>query len=64
VDIEINHIKGKYEISIYFLKDLNNYHIAVGKRGCYIKAINELFNKYIKFINCKTPLTIKCSVTV
>ena len=63
VKIEINHMKGKYEILIYFLKDLNTYHIAVGKKGCYIKAVNVLFNNYIDFINCKTPLTIRCRAT-
>ena len=63
VKIEINHTKGKYEILIYFLKDLNTYHIAVGKRGCYIKAVNLLFNNYIDFNNSNTPLTIRCRAT-
>ena len=60
VRIEINNKKGEYEISICFLKDLNTYHIAVGKRGKYIKAINELFDKHINFYKDNIPLTIKC----
>lgn len=64
IKIDINYIKGKYEISICFLKDLNIYHIAIGEHGCYIKAVNELMNKYITFNDSKTPLTIKCIVSV
>ncbi|MFX1599448.1 MAG: hypothetical protein ACFFB6_02510, partial [Promethearchaeota archaeon] len=62
IEIEMNNLKGKYEISLCFLKDLNTYHIAVGQRGCYIKAVNELFDKHINFLNCRIPLTIKCRV--
>lgn len=64
IKIDINYVKEKYEILICFLKDLNIYHIAVGERGCYIKAVNELMNKYITFNDSKTPLTIKCRVSV
>jgi hypothetical protein len=60
IKVEINIIKEKYEVSICFLRELNIYHIAVGERGCYIKAVNELIDKYITFNNCHTPLTIKC----
>ncbi|MFX0039856.1 MAG: hypothetical protein ACFFCY_01260 [Promethearchaeota archaeon] len=63
IEIEINKVKGKYEISICFLRELNIYHIAVGERGCYIKAINELMDKHIIFDNSHTPLTIKCRAT-
>ena len=59
--IERNNVREKYEISICFLKEMNTYHIAVGERGCYIKAVNELMNKYIMSKDIKTPLTIKCS---
>ncbi len=62
--IERNYVKGKYEISICFLKDLNIYHIAVGEHGCYIKAVNELMNKYINVNDSKTLLTIKCRASV
>ncbi|NVM37259.1 MAG: hypothetical protein HWN81_16805 [Candidatus Lokiarchaeota archaeon] len=60
IKIAINNIKGKYEISICFLKDLNTYHIAVGRRGKYIKAVNVLFDKHINFYTDNIPLTIKC----
>ena len=63
VKIEINHIKGKYEITVCLLRNLNNYHIAVGKKGCYIKAINKLFNDYIEPFNGKTPVIIRCKAT-
>ena len=62
ITLEINNIKGKYEVFISFLKGLNTYHIAVGQKGVYIKAINELFDKHINFSN-NTPLTIKCRKT-
>ncbi len=61
IKVERNKGKEKYEISICFLKDLNTYHIAVGERGCYIKAINELMNNHITFDDDRTPLIIKCS---
>ncbi|MFX1417481.1 MAG: hypothetical protein ACFE9N_01030 [Promethearchaeota archaeon] len=63
IEIEINKTKGKYEVSICFLRELNIYHIAVGERGCYIKAVNKLMDKHIIFENSQTPLTIKCRAT-
>lgn len=63
IEIEINKVGGKYEVSICFLRELNIYHIAVGERGSYIKAVNQLMDKHITFKNCYTPLTIKCRKT-
>ncbi|MFW9998781.1 MAG: hypothetical protein ACFE9Q_04640 [Candidatus Hodarchaeota archaeon] len=63
IKIEINNIKGEYEITICFLKDLNIYHIAVGERGSYIKAVNKLMKKYITFNDSVTPITIRCRVS-
>jgi len=60
IKIEMNNKKGIYEIALCFLKDLNIYHIAVGRNGMYIKAVNELFDKHINFYNDNIPLTIKC----
>jgi hypothetical protein len=60
IEIEINNVKGKYEIVICFLRHLNIYHIAVGTKGYYIKTVNVLFERHINFFSCKTPLTIKC----
>ncbi|HDZ17291.1 MAG TPA: hypothetical protein ENH75_03325 [archaeon] len=62
IQIESNESLGLYEILILFLKDLNLYHIAVGRNGGYIKAINALFEKYIYFENRNTPVKIKCRV--
>ncbi|MFW9970716.1 MAG: hypothetical protein ACFFDF_11005 [Candidatus Odinarchaeota archaeon] len=63
IKIEFNKLNGLYEVSICFLKDLNIYHIAVGERGCYIKAVNKLIEKYIIFKSCYIPMTIKCQAT-
>ncbi len=63
IEIEINKVRGKYEVSICFLRELNIYHIAVGERGSYIKAVNQLMDKHITFNNSYTPLTIKCRAT-
>jgi len=63
IKIEMDKVKGKYEILICFLRNLNIYHIAVGVRGCYIKAVNKLIEKHIIFNSCKTRITIKCLVS-
>ncbi|MFX0034354.1 MAG: hypothetical protein ACFE9I_01785 [Candidatus Hermodarchaeota archaeon] len=60
ININVNNKEGKYEISICFLRKLNAYHIAIGQGGSYIKAINELFERYINLYNYNVPLTIKC----
>lgn len=62
IEIELNDLSGIYEISVLFLKDLNSYHIAVGRKGGYIKAINALFENYINFENSDMPIKIKCKV--
>lgn len=63
ISLEINNNQGSYEISICFLEDLNIYHIAIGQNGTYIKAVNALFRKNIRFCDIKTPLTIRCKKT-
>lgn len=60
IKIEINQYLGMYEILVLLLKDLNLYHIAVGRNGGYIKAVNVLFENYIKLDNKNTPVKIKC----
>ncbi len=62
INIESNDFLGLYEISVLFLKDLNSYHIAVGRKGSYIKAINVLFENYINFKKNDIPIKIKCKV--
>jgi hypothetical protein len=66
IKIERSNKGENYEVYICFLNKLNDYHIAVGERGCYIKAVNELMRKHITFDDVnddddRTPLTIKCS---
>ncbi len=62
IQIEINEYLGLYEIIVLFLKDLNLYHVAVGRNVGYIKAINAIFEEYINFENRNTPVKIKCRV--
>ncbi|KKK58094.1 hypothetical protein LCGC14_3047900 [marine sediment metagenome] len=62
IQIKPNDYLGLYEISVLFLKDLNIFHVAVGRNGGYIKAINALFEENINFENRDTPVKIKCSV--
>jgi hypothetical protein len=56
---EFNNKNGTYEISVYFLRELNTYHVAVGRNGGYIKALNVFFEKYVIFENRNTPIKIK-----
>ncbi len=62
IQIKSNEYLGLYEILVLFLRDLNIYHVAVGRNGSYIKAINALFEETINFENRNTPVKIKCSV--
>lgn len=43
---------------VYFLS-FEDRGIAVGRRGDYIKAINEIFKKYVIFENAEVPIKIK-----
>ncbi|MFX1280167.1 MAG: hypothetical protein ACFFA3_12180 [Promethearchaeota archaeon] len=52
---------GEREISLYFL-NYRDRGIAIGRRGDYIKTLNELCQKYIVLENKLTPLEIKCKV--
>ena len=65
-DLNIDNIKIEYdnnsrrrEISIYFLF-YKERGIAIGRNGEYIRAVNEIFKKYVVFENQNTPLQIKC----
>ena len=59
IKIEFNSKSGLREISIYFLFQ-NERGIAIGRNGEYIKAVNEIFKKYVIFENKNTPLQVKC----
>ena len=59
VKVEFNNKSGKREISVYFLF-FNERGIAIGREGEYIRAVNEIFEKYVVFENKNTPLRVKC----
>ncbi len=59
VKIEFNNHSRNREISIYFLF-FEERGIAIGRNGDYIRAVNEIFEKFIMFENQNTPLKIKC----
>ena len=52
---------GEREIALYFLT-YKDRGIAIGRRGLYIKTLNELCQKYVVLENKLTPLEIKCKV--
>ncbi len=59
-DIKIeNDTSGEREVSLYFLS-YKDRGIAIGRRGEYIKCLNELCQRYIILENKITPLEIKC----
>ncbi|MFX0038953.1 MAG: hypothetical protein ACFFCY_15600 [Promethearchaeota archaeon] len=59
IKIEFDNKSSKREISIYFLF-FEERGIAIGRNGDYIKAVNEIFEKYIIFENQNNPLKVKC----
>ncbi|MFX1477589.1 MAG: hypothetical protein ACFFCI_05625 [Promethearchaeota archaeon] len=59
IRIESDDSSGKREISVYFLT-YQDRGIAIGRKGEYIKCLNELCKKFIILENKITPLEIKC----
>ncbi|MFX1417413.1 MAG: hypothetical protein ACFE9N_00690 [Promethearchaeota archaeon] len=59
VKIENDYESGKREISVYFLF-FKERGIAIGRNGDYIRAVNEIFEKYVKFVNKNSPVRVKC----
>ncbi|MFX0002261.1 MAG: hypothetical protein ACFE9C_14135 [Candidatus Hodarchaeota archaeon] len=59
IKIEFDNKSSKRQISIYFLF-FEERGIAIGRNGDYIKAVNEIFEKYVIFENQNTPLIVKC----
>ncbi len=59
--LDINKLSGLRTITVYFIffKDRG---IAIGRNGDYIKAVNEIFEKYIIFEEKIAPVKIKCSL--
>ncbi|MFX0021695.1 MAG: hypothetical protein ACFE9S_05175 [Candidatus Hermodarchaeota archaeon] len=59
IKIEFDNHSSNREISVYFLF-LEERGIAIGRNGDYIKAVNEIFEKFIMFENQNAPLKVKC----
>ncbi len=59
IKIEADNASGKRKISVYFLF-FEERGIAIGRNGDYIRAVNEIFKKYIVFENRNLPLEVKC----
>ena len=61
--IEINEENGKKfkTITIYFLS-FEERGIAIGRNGVYIKAVNQIFEKYIIYEKKDIPITLKCKL--
>ena len=59
ISLKRNDSSGKREISVYFLT-YKERGIAIGRGAEYIKCVNELFKRYIRFENKSTPIEIKC----
>jgi hypothetical protein len=59
IKIEFDNHSSNREISIYFLL-FEERGIAIGRNGDYIRAVNEIFEKFIVFENQNTPMKVKC----
>lgn len=59
IALEVNDSSGRQEISLYFLS-YKERGIAIGRGAEYIKCVNNLFAKHIKFENNHKPIEIKC----
>ena len=59
IKIETDETSGRREISLYFL-NYKDRGIAIGRKGEYIKCLNDLCQRYIILENKITPLEIKC----
>jgi hypothetical protein len=55
----MNKYKGNINITIYFIS-FKERGIAIGRKGEYIKAVNEIFKKYIIFEEDIDSIKIKC----
>ena len=59
IKIEKDESSGVREISLYFLT-FKERGIAIGRKGVYIKSLNELCQKFLVLENRRLPLEIKC----
>ncbi|HEY0090043.1 MAG TPA: hypothetical protein VGB37_14450, partial [Candidatus Lokiarchaeia archaeon] len=61
IKVECDLYSNERIVYVYFLS-FEDRGIAVGRRGDYIKAINEIFKKYVIFENAEVPIKIKCEL--
>ncbi len=63
IKVEINECNGinTKTIVIYFVT-FEERGIAIGRRGDYIKAVNELFKRFVIFESQNIPFHIKCEL--
>ncbi|MHA1985868.1 MAG: hypothetical protein ACW98D_04435 [Promethearchaeota archaeon] len=59
IRIEKEESSGAREISLYFLT-YKERGIAIGRKGEYIRSLNQLCQKFLVLENRITPLVIKC----
>lgn len=59
--IEMDNLQREKVIKIYFLS-FEDRGIAIGRNGNYIKAVNEIFKKFVILEKKGVPLRIKCNV--
>ena len=59
IKIEKDESSGVREISLYFLT-FKERGIAIGRKGVYIKSLNELCQNFLVLENRRLPLEIKC----
>jgi predicted RNA-binding protein YlqC (UPF0109 family) len=59
--IEMDYYQGKKIITVFFLS-FEDRGIAIGRKGNYIKAVNEIFEKYVTLESRNPPIIIKCAV--
>lgn len=55
----VNKQNGSKTVIVYFLS-FKDRGIAIGRKGEYIKAINEIFEKFVILEDVETPIKIKC----
>ena len=55
----VNEQNDSKTVIVYFLS-FKDRGIAIGRKGEYIKAINEIFEKFVILEDVETPIKIKC----
>ena len=59
IKIEVDGKTGERKVTLYFL-NYKDRGIAIGRKGEYIKCLNDLCQRYIILENKITPLELKC----